>query len=202
MTNNFSKIRELLEFENENTFYFIQILQRRKENPEMARGVRVIDNFYLYSVEDLDKLEPKIIEACTKYNARAYIKLNRLDLEKVALYCQKKTIDLLIQGEYKAVKNVYPTVCGKFSDAGKDKKWIVDIDEDELEYKDKIVEIINDIHSKVTKKNYKIVAELPTKSGIHIITNPFNVKEFNDRLEELGVKIEVKKNNPTILFCL
>ena len=40
--NNFQKIKPVLKFENENDFYFIQILKRRKDNPEMDRDVKVI----------------------------------------------------------------------------------------------------------------------------------------------------------------
>ena len=73
----------------------------------------------------------------------------------------------------------------------------------ELQYKDKIVEIVNDLHKLINKKEYKIIAELPSKTGIHIISNPFNIELFNDKLtKELNIHINVQKNSPTILFCL
>jgi len=201
MTNNFNKIKELLNFDNENTFFFIQILQRRKENPEMKKGSRVIDNFYIYSKEDLDKLESRIIESTTKYNARAYINLNKLDLENIALHTQKKIIDLMIQKEYKAIKNAYATVCGKHT-SEKSKRWIVDIDKNELIFKEEIVNIINELHKLTKKQDYKILAEIPSRTGLHIISNPFNVKIFGDKMLELGIKIDIQKNSPTILYCL
>jgi hypothetical protein len=141
MTNNFNKIKPLLDFDNENTFYFIQILQRRKENPEIKNGVRVIDNLYLYSIEDLDKLEPKIIETCTKYNARAYININKLDLERIALFAMKKTASLIIEKQYKALKNVYASVCGSHT-SEKSKRWVIDIDTD-LQSEESIKKIIS-----------------------------------------------------------
>lgn len=201
MTNNFNKIKELLDFSEKNTMYFIQILQRKKENPDMKKGVRVVDNFYLYSENDLDKLESKIIEACEKYNARAYINLNKLDMKKIALYTQKKIIDLMIQGEYKSVKNAYSSVCGSHT-SEINKRWIIDIDAEELQYKEQIVKIVNELHLLTKKKDYKIVAEIPSRSGLHIISNPFNIKLFNDKIENLGIKIDVQKNSPTILYCL
>jgi hypothetical protein len=201
MTNNFSKIKELLDFDNENTFYFIQILQRRKENPNMKSGVRIIDNFYLYSVEDLDKLKDKIIETCEKYNARAYINVNKLNLERIALFAMKKTASLIIEKQYKALKNVYASVCGSHTSENS-KRWVIDIDTDELKYKSVIVDFINHLHSQNKKTEYKIIAEIPSKTGLHIISNPFNLKFFNDKMQELGIKINVHKNNPTILYCL
>ena len=200
MTDNFNKIKELLDFSEENTFYFIQILQRRKENPEMKKGVRVIDNFYLYELEDLDKLKEKIVESCEKYNARAYINVNRLDLERIALFTIKKITDLVVQKQYKAIKNAYSAVCGAHT-CESNKRWVVDIDEDELKFKDEIVEIIKNLHKNV-KKDYKILAEIPSKTGLHIISNPFNIKVFNEEIEKLDINIAVQKNSPTILYTV
>lgn len=199
MTNNFDNIKKILEFSEKNDFYYIMILQRRKENPDMKIGVRNIDNLYLYSIDDLDKIKNRIIETCEKYNARAYINLNRLDMEKIALYTQKKIIDLIIQGEFKYIKNAYASVCGSHT-TEKTKKWVIDIDENELKYKDNIVNLISNLHT-LNNKKYKIIAELPSKSGIHIISNPFDLKIFNDEINKLGIKIDVKKNSPTILYC-
>ncbi|NPV12854.1 MAG: hypothetical protein HPY57_13870 [Ignavibacteria bacterium] len=201
MTNNFNKIKELLDFDNKNTFYFIQILKRRKENPEMENGVRVIDNFYIYSIEDLEKYENRIIEICEKNNARAYINVNKLDVERVAMFVMKKVADLIIQKQFKAVKNVYVTVCGQHS-SEENKRWIVDIDTNELPYKNEIIRIINELHSKIKKEDYKILAEIPTRSGLHLISNPFNLKEFNNELSKLGIKIDVHKNTPTLLYTI
>lgn len=198
MTNNFNIIKNLLDFDNQNTFYFIQILKRRKENPEMENGVRVIDNFYIHSIEELDKFENRIIEICEKNNARAYINVNKLDLERIAMFTMKKVADLIVQKQFKAIKNAYATVCGQHS-SEEDKRWIVDIDAEELIHKDIIVKIINELHIK-TKKNYTILAEIPTKTGLHLIANPFNMKEFSEEMKKLNLKIDVHKNTPTLLF--
>ena len=85
MRNNFELIDPLLDFSLPNTFYFVQILKRRKDNPDMKSNETTIDNFYLYGPNDLTKLMPKIMEKCDKNGARAYINLNILDLEKSAL---------------------------------------------------------------------------------------------------------------------
>ena len=200
MTNNFSKIKELLDFDTKNTFYFIQVLKRRKENPEMGNGVRVIDNFYIYSIEDLNKCENRIIEICEKNNARAYINVNKLDVERIAMFVMKKVADLIVEKQFKAIKNVYPTVCGSHS-SETNKRWIVDIDTNELPFKDEIINIINGLHIKTKKSKYKILAEIPTKSGLHLISNPFNLKEFDEILKnKLNIKVDVHKNTPTLLY--
>lgn len=205
---NFDQVRNLLEFPDNNTFYFIQILKRKKENPDMKSGVRVINNYYVYSLDDLTKLRERIIEDCQKHNARAYINLNRLDSEKIALYTLKTITDYIILGDYKSVKNAYSTACGNHH-SEKNKRWVVDIDKEVIKYKEEIRQIIESLHQEIngTGNNYKVLCEIPTKSGVHIITNPFNLQKFKniiaDRINESNkdlLKLDIHKNSPTILF--
>jgi hypothetical protein len=205
MQDNFNLVTNLLDFENERSFYFIQILKRRKENPEMKQNVRVINNYYVYSKEDLEKIKSRIVEDCEKHNARAYINLNRLDTEKIALYTLKITTDYIIQGDYKAVKNAYSTACGSHH-SEKNKRWVVDIDENALHLKASIRKVIEELHDEIKGNKYKILEEIPTRSGIHLITNPFNMQKFRELMLEMGksdenyIGIDVHKNSPTILY--
>lgn len=205
MTDNFSQIAELLDFSETNTFYFVQVLKRRKENPDMPTGVRVVSCYYLYSAADLEKLRPKIVEDCTKYNARAYINLNRLDLQKVAMHTLKQIVDYVIVGDFKSVKNAYATACGSHH-SEKQKRWVIDIDEDFLDRKDEIRLIVEKLHAEIGN-SYKILAEIPTKSGVHLISNPFNMEKFKNIISERAtssedplLKIDVQKNSPTVLY--
>lgn len=200
MRNNFELIEPLLDFTLPNTFYFIQLLKRRKDNPEMKSNESVVDNFYLYNRDDLFRLMPKIIEKCEMNNARAYINVNRLDLEKIALYTQKAIIDCIINKDFRGVKGAYASTCSKYH-SEKNKRWIIDIDEDELRHKDEVIEIINKLHQNITKQDYKILAEIPTKSGIHLITEPFEPARFSHIMTVRNMtKIERKENSPTLLY--
>jgi hypothetical protein len=203
---NFRQIEDLLEFPDDNTFYFIQLLKRKKENPEMKKGVRVINNYYVYSKGDLDKLRDRILEDCQKHNARAYINLNRLDSEKIALHTLKTITDYILLGDYKSVKNAYAASCGSHH-SEKNKRWVVDIDADILPFKEEIRTIIEKLHEEIKGNSYKILCEVPTKSGVHIITNPFNLQKFKeiitDRVNssnEALLKLDIHKNSPTILY--
>jgi hypothetical protein len=86
-----------------------------------------------------------------------------------------------------------------------EKRWIIDIDEPEIspillahiEYHcDPISKFEGDHLGFHTHFNSKIIATLPTKNGWHVITKPFNLKQFKDKYPE----IDVHKNNPTILY--
>jgi len=200
MRDNFDLIEELLDFSNPGTFYFIQILKRRKENPEMKTGTSVVDNFYLYGPEDLRKLKSKIMERCEKHNSRAYINLNRLDLEKIAMYTAKQIMDHIINRDFKSVKNAYATTCGSHHSEN-DKKWVVDIDEHLLKNKENIVQLIKKLHEEIANGDYRIIAEIPTRTGVHIICNPFNLQKFNSTIQEwTDEKVDVQKNSPTVLY--
>jgi hypothetical protein len=199
MIDNFKHIEMLLDFTEKNTFYFVQILQRRKENPDMRTGVRVINNYYLYELQDLTKLREKIVSDCAAYNARAYINLNRLDLEKIALYTMKQIADYIVLGDFKAVKNAYSAACGSHH-SEKEKRWVIDIDEEHLSDKEAVREYVNQLHTEMGegkgKVSYKILTELPTRTGVHLISNPFNLQKFKEKFPQ----IDVQKNSPTVLY--
>ena len=143
---------------------------------------------------------PKIIEKCEKNNARAYININRLDLEKIALYTQKLIINCIINKDLRGVKGAYASACSTYH-SEKNKRWIIDIDEDELPYKDEVIEIITTLHNSMPKQGYKILAEIPTKTGIHIITEPFEPSRFSHIMMVKNLnKIERKDNSPTLLY--
>lgn len=207
--NNFKLINKYLSFLNDGDFYFLQVLKRRKDNPGMTGDSQVIKNYYIYGYDTFLGIENEVIKLCLDNNARAYIRLNKRNNKKIALQCLKKTTDLIINEDYKAVKNVYESVCGEYHN-DIDKKWIVDIDGIHLKYKDEIYKIINELHQQIIDPNkpYRILGEIPTKNGFHIITNPFNLqlfksKYFLGKVIDMGKQDElaIHKDNPTILFC-
>jgi hypothetical protein len=103
----------------------------------------------------------------------------------IALECLRKVSNLIADGNYRAVKNTYDTICGKHH-SEKNKKWIVDFDEEWLPEKDDRVQDI-------IKAGGKVYAEVPTKSGCHIISSPFNLNKFK-------WSIDIHRDNPTILY--
>ncbi len=189
MTNNFEQIKSLLRFDEPDHFYFLQILKRRKDNPDMKRDVSVIDNFFIYQIEDLNKLQDKIINLCESNNARACIRLNVRDAEKIALQTLKITTDCILNKDYKGVKSAYLSACGQYA-SDKNKKWIVDIDTKEDSVVTEVIEHL------LTIPNMLIYAKISTKNGFHILVSPFNPKLFSDKYPS----IDLHKDNPTILY--
>ena len=174
-------------------FLFCQIIQRKKEHPELGSNNRVIKTYYIYSNNDLlNKYKPEIIKLCEAFNARAYIHLVPRDSNRLALETLRSTAEKIANGQQRDVKNVYNTVCGQYPSKDYEKLWIVDIDT-------KDINVLNQIEfdiSQIEPIGGKTKGVIPTKSGFHLITKPFNSQIFGMRHPE----IEIHKNNPSLLF--
>jgi hypothetical protein len=190
MRNNFKNIRTLMNFDNEGDFYFIQIIKRRKDagNEDMRKGESTVEYFYIYSFEDFDKMEPKILASTERNNARAYFLINKRNTKRIALETNKLIAEYLVSEQYTAIKSVYTRACGRFNSAGKgNRKWLIDADTPTE---------ISDTREFLLSINAEILMELPTKNGLHFITKPFNVTLFANRF---GNADDIKKDNGTLL---
>jgi hypothetical protein len=199
MVNNFDRIRDLLKFPDKNSFYFLQILKRRKDNPNLGKDMVHIADYYIYSLEQFDAMEKDIIELCNSKNARAYFRLNLRDASKVAMQTLKRVVDHISSGNYKAVKSAYASCTGEYA-SDPDKTWIVDIDYKDLE--GDIDMNINAIIAHVQALIFETgrddtVHTIPTKNGLHVICRPFNLSKFR----HVYPSIDTHKDNPTILYC-
>ena len=97
MTDNFDEIRGMLTFPDENAFYFLKILKRRKDNPGLERDVINIKDYFIYSFKEFDNLRSEIRNKCDMENARAYFRINRRDAKKVAMKTLKRTMVVLFE---------------------------------------------------------------------------------------------------------
>ena len=192
MIDNFEKIKEFLNF-NEGEFYFLQILKRKKENPEQTGNSKVIKTYYISNFEYLNSIEEEVKSLCHFFNARAYIGLNRRNSKKVALYMLKEVTDLILNEQYDAVKNAYNTCCGQYTVG--DKIWIVDIDDKSDSIVDKFITAINQCQSGYDQI---ILGTLPTINGWHLLTRPFNLKQLEPFLSIYPA--DIHKNNSTLLY--
>lgn len=193
MVDNTELIKPLLKFDNEDLFYFLQILQRGKENEGLGRNSRVIKNYFISSSDYFDRVLPEVKKLCDFFNARAALRLNRRSFKNVAFQSMVNVANTLSSGEYSHVKSQYIKACGKCN-SEKEKSWIIDLDGPDSAVKSPFIySIIN----MCMPDGSKFMAEIPSKDGLHLITKPFNVKEFKDS----GLDgIEIHKDNPTNLY--
>lgn len=200
MIDNFDNIRDILDFSAEDTFYYIEITRRKKENPK-AKHAKIIDTLYIDSMKKLNKKEEHIKDLCKYFNARAYIRLNRRDWYSVAMQMYELCGMYSKHKNFAPFRNVFSKACGNVNYEDK-KIWVIDVDYEDYdnfrqfrERKDEAIYFIKSLQDK-GNEDYKIITELETENGIHIISNPFNSKMFNEKFPEIGIH----KDNPTLLY--
>jgi hypothetical protein len=195
MIDNIELIKPLLTFESEDDFYYLQILQRKKENSRLGSNSRIIKNYYLGSIKYLDDKYDEIKKLCKIFNSRAYIRLNKRSYEKVAFKSLINRTNTIMNKDFINCSRDYDRAVGATNNEKNDKRWIVDLDELYQLDHDYIIKLCNRINSCSPKGN-KIKCEIPSKNGLHIITNPFNLQEFN----KYKYLLEIHKDNPTNLY--
>lgn len=186
MIDNFDKIKSLLRFENDNDFYFLQIIKRKKDNPGLEKSEKTLKNYFIYSLDEFDALKPKVIDFCIENNARGYFRLNKRNGEMITLQMMKRLVDNIVSKQYRNIENMYSSVCGSYN-SDPNKTWVLDVDDDQ---DGKKIKHIKDI---LLEKDI-IYNILQTKNGCHVITPPFDQRLMPSYL------CDIHKDNPTILF--
>lgn len=189
MIDNIEKIFNILTFDSEDDFYHVQILKRKKENPELGSNSYVVKTYYVSSKEYLVNKYSEMINLAELHNARVCINLNRRSFERIGFHLLRKVTEQIMNKDFKSIRKAYESVCGAHSNE-KDKKWIIDIDEKEFDLL-KISSVLENIEP----LGNKVVTTLPTKNGWHLITSPFNIEKF-----KRDFSYDIHKDNPTILF--
>ena len=192
---NFALIRSLLKFE-EGNFYFMQVIQRKKdhkeENKRLGRNnnARLVKAYYVNSFEKYDEYKDEMIALAKLFNARVGINLNPRNEEMCALEMLEQLASCIKSKNYHLAK-LYNSVCG--ASLGTDKTWIIDIDTKEPDLVKEVVDFLAVIEPIGVDK---LIAQVPTKNGVHLITKAFNSKIFGENFPQH----EVHKNNPTCCY--
>jgi hypothetical protein len=194
MIDNLELIKKLLNFEKDGDFYMLYILKSKKDQLEGERdnhqSVRTIKTYCVDSIEYLEKKYDEIKTLCEVFKARAYIHVQKQSHFDVGMEMIKTIIDRVQSGQSNQ-KNVFDSVVGKLKT--NEKRWIVDIDTKDTIEIGKIGYVINRLCRPLGNK---IIETIPTKSGIHLITEKFDIMEFKKHYPE----IDLQKKNPTVLY--
>ena len=210
MTNNFQAISDFLteQFSSlysddssvkDDIFYNVELIGRKKDNALVDGKVK---SYTINDVCDLDKYKQEIITICDALKVRAYISVNYKSHRQVALKAMVEIANYSLQDYFKSSRGLYDSVVAQFVDHKK-QLWIIDVDKDDS--LNKSVDELTDLYIKTIEscKPYKkIVTVIPTKSGKHIVTHPFDSSDFYLKIGEL-VKLGsnlIKKNDMTLLY--
>ena len=178
-----------------NEFYMIQIMRRTKDQKgyDGKRKQSVVKSYFVSSPEYLDAKRDEIIGLCEMFNARAYINLNKKSYKQVTLKALEILASKIAHEDY-AIKTLFESACGQTGACDGNKTWLVDFDSKDLDELNEVKGIIDSVEPKGVDK---IVETVPTRHGYHLITRPFNKKEFNELYNK---QIDLHDNNPTVLY--
>jgi hypothetical protein len=199
MIDNLELIKPLLNFENEGDFYMLYIFKRKKDqttDKANHQSVRTIKTYCVDSVDYLEKRYDEIKQLCEMFKARAYIHIQKQNHQDVSLEMMVALANKIRNGQHKQ-QHLFDSVVGQLKTL--EKRWIIDIDTPSIHIKNMIVNIIDSV--KPTIDESKVRAVIPTKNGVHLITDRFDVMEFGKQLKERGEDVpDIQKKNPTLLY--
>lgn len=191
MVDNFDLIKRMFYFnEGNDMFFHMQVLRRGKDHPELPAANKLIKSYLVRSREHLESLKEEVIFLCEHYKARAYINVAGKDFDKLNTLLLAKLANNVHLNNVINPIHVLNSAIGELK--SRDSKWIVDVDD--LSEREEIMSYIKELTAMRTE--YWLHAELPTKSGVHLITIPFNLAKFKEKFPN----VDVHKNNPTILY--
>lgn len=205
MTDNFNAYKQFItekwsysDLPEGDSYFVVELIRRGKDNPDLPAANCHFKNYYIRKPEDLDKYEQEIKSLCEMLHLRAYASVNIKSFKQVSLNTMAELARRIAKNDYRKNYAVFESCSGQYCHS-KDKQWVIDLDDCKLhdEYPEEIKELIN----YCKPGGDKIVTEFPTKSGVHIITLPFDREQFAELCEEYDVKdADIKKNHLTFLY--
>lgn len=177
-------------------FFFVQVMQRNKENNNVRSGGYVIKDYHFFDKETFLAKKEEITTLCRTFNARAYFWINPRNCKEVQYEIIKETLEAIELGTHKLFKCVSKALgrkrCNKYKS-----KWILDFDTKDWNLINKYLDLVRKCRPNVNKILYYV----PTVNGIHVITLGFDLEQFKQELAIAKLdNIDIHKDNPTILY--
>lgn len=199
MTNNFKLIGEYIDSFGKiysDWFFHISVMIRHKDVEWFPNGknnnARTIYSINVSSVEELYDQEQLISTMCDSLHARAYINLVPKSYEKAASWALENSVHNYTTKNYYGLSRSW----SRGVDAASIKEYslfLIDIDEPD---KHRVDEIKNYINNDLRPLGDKVVIQVPSKTGIHLLCKKFDTLSFSKQFPN----IDVKKNAMTILY--
>ena len=214
MTNNFKLIKDFIQarwggqFDSfTDAFYMVEIICRAKDNARIVAGNHKFRTYYIRTMEDFDKYENEIKLLCDALQMRAYISINHKSMKHVTLNTLAEYANRIAKENFDKPYSLFDSCAAKYVERS-EQLWIIDVDKDDADWYsvngectvDQLTEYYVGMVEDCEPKK-KIVAVIPTKSGRHIITHPFNTVEFaNKACRCRCIDTLIKKNHLTLLY--
>jgi hypothetical protein len=139
---------------------------------------------------------------------RAYASVNYKSFKQVTLNTMVELSRRVANNDFKKNYNVYESCSGSYCNP-KNRRYVIDLDDCELN--DDIVKYCIDVLNNVKPYNTeKVIVQLPTRSGVHLVTRAFDIETFKDIYnykQEFAILDkpfyqcpDIKKNHLTLLY--
>lgn len=183
------------------SFYQVQLIKRKKDNPDMKGDCLVFKRYYINKKEDLDKYKDEIILMCNTFNLRAYFMVDRKSYRQATLDSMVEIAQRVQNNDFKKIYAVVDSCIGKYANESH-KKWVIDIDAEDCPDLEKFLERCVYYVNYCCNPGHTVITTIKTKSGFHIITNPFDLRSLTNYLGVTkDVSEFVKKKASTILYA-
>jgi hypothetical protein len=201
MIDNINIIKPLLNFEKQGDFYMLYVFKRKKDQPEGERdnhqSVRTIKTYCIESLDHLDRRYEEVKQMCEMFKARAYIHVQKQNHFDVSLNMMVALAQRIQDGNTNQ-KGLFDSVVGQIKT--QEKRWIIDVDNVSMDgfnhdpSQIEMREYINELQKEAGREPH--MTFIKTRSGFHIITQPFNVMKFKEKYPD----VDIQKKNPTLLY--
>lgn len=195
IVDNFDLVGKLIEqFQVEDTVFDLLIIQRKKDNKDHKSG-KIIYRKLISSKDSLLSKKFLITTLCEHYKARAYINLTPKSKENITKKLSVKAVeDVAFTHNYEP-ERLLGAAIGETHGQHTPRFWIVDVDFPDV-MNSPLIQAVKDVINSCRPVGEKIWATIPTRHGVHLLTSPFDLSEYN----KAGLDSEVKKDNPTLLY--
>lgn len=184
--NNIEVLKEYLAFPNFNNInkkdevvYLIEFVQFN------GKKSVIMDYFYLFTKNDLDKYKNLIVNKCKNNNASAFIYIQPRNLMSIGTQVQIAMNIAISKQNYRSIRGLYPKVCKR--SPGKPNDYVVQINTNDNKLKSQFFEFIKDQCHEFTI--------IPIQNGCQYII-PREQLAFFDHKHE----ITITKKNPKVLL--
>ena len=187
MIDNYAQIVPLLKFE-EGTFYYLQVLQRKKDNPEMSWQTKQRYFKFIRTLEELETYNKEAREIADFYNARVYISLTPRSFEKLSLEALVELSIRIKNKDFSSNFKIFEKLALLPGCAKKDGKlWMIDYDEKSDPHVSDLIILLNN--------TYKVPFKELLETGTHDVV-------FGIRPEDVYLEDDPSKENPSAPITL
>lgn len=176
------------------SFIYTEMLDRSKRKGN--NGVRLVKAFYHRSRDEFWEQWPTIQKLCDLVNVRACTRIAMRSYKSVGREFTRLVVETALTENWQGMKSLYQRAAGIVKPSRR--LWLFDVDEvnEQTEAFGKF------LASQGDERGCYLVATIPSRKGLHYITNPFRFDGAADDGYVRGYdgKIQLHKDNPTNLY--